>query len=117
MMAMPASDTVYTFSFTTDWFHTVKAVAPISVETVAVMRLIAGPMPERSATRRDTRNHTAAATALEIAASTLMRMATLGAIGRIEKNRPTMTNSGLPGGCGMPKVYAAAMYSLASHIA
>ncbi len=27
---MPASDTVYTFSFTTDWFQTVNAVAPIS---------------------------------------------------------------------------------------
>src|SRR6266550_5284555 len=25
------SDTVYTFSFTTDWFHTVNAVAPMRV--------------------------------------------------------------------------------------
>jgi hypothetical protein len=28
-----------------------------------------------------------------------------------------MTNSGFPGGWGSPKVYAAAMYSLVSHIA
>ena len=27
------------------------------------------------------------------------------------------TKSGLPGGCGMPSVYAAVMYSLVSHIA
>src|SRR3970282_787891 len=47
----------------------------------------------------------------------LTRIATLGAIGSSEKTRPRMTNSGLPGGCGSPKVYAAAMYSLASHIA
>ena len=56
-------------------------------------------------------------TALQIAARMLMRMATVGAIGRIEKTRPRMTNSGLPGGCGRPSVYAAAMYSLVSHIA
>ena len=30
MSAMPTSETVYTFSFTTDWFHTVNAVAPMS---------------------------------------------------------------------------------------
>ena len=27
---LPTSETVYTFSFTTDWFHTVNAVAPMS---------------------------------------------------------------------------------------
>src|SRR5688572_22939984 len=103
-IAIPASDTVYTFSFTTDWFQTVKAVAPMSVETAAVMRLVTGPRPARMATRRATRYQTAAATALDTAASTLMRIATLGAMGRIENTRPMMTNSGLPGGCGRPKV-------------
>src|SRR4249920_2914330 len=28
----------------------------------------------------------------------------------VENTRPMMTNSGLPGGCGIPIVYAAAMY-------
>src|SRR5687767_13356055 len=103
-MAMPARDTVYTFSFTTDWFQTVKAVAPMSVEIAAARRLVPGPRPACTATRRATRYQTAAATALDTAASTLMRIATLGAMGRIENARPTMTNSGLPGGCGMPNV-------------
>ena len=56
-------------------------------------------------------------TALQIAARMLMRTATVVAIGRIENTRPMMTKSGLPGGCGSPSVYAAAMYSLVSHIA
>ena len=56
-------------------------------------------------------------TALQIAARMLIRTATLDAIGRIENTRPMMTNSGLPGGWGSPSVYAAAMYSLVSHIA
>ena len=46
-----------------------------------------------------------------------MRVAMLGAIGRSEKTRPISTKNGLPGGCGSPRVYAAAMYSLVSHIA
>ena len=47
-----------------------------------------------------------------------MRVATLGPnSGMMEKTRPMSTNSGLPGGCGKPRVYAAAMYSLVSHIA
>src|SRR5262249_15130962 len=63
------------------------------------------------------RNQQPAAAALEIAASTLIRDPTVGPIGSSETARPTITNSGLPGGCGRPKVYAAAMYSLVSHIA
>lgn len=58
-----------------------------------------------------------AAAALERAASTLIRAATVDAIGNNEKTRPMITKNGLPGGCGSPKVYAAAMYSLVSHIA
>ena len=64
------------------------------------------------------RNHIPADTALQSAASTLMRVATLGPNnGMIVKTRPMSTNSGLPGGWGSPRVYAAAMYSLVSHIA
>ena len=63
------------------------------------------------------KGHIPAETALHTAARMLMRTATDDAIGRIENTRPTMTNSGLPGGCGIPSVYAAAMYSLVSHIA
>jgi hypothetical protein len=47
----------------------------------------------------------------------LIRTAMLEAIGRMEKTRPMITNNGLPGGWGSPSVYAAAMYSLVSHIA
>ena len=64
-----------------------------------------------------TRNHSPAAAALHKAARTLIRIATFGAIGRIAKNRPSKTKNGFPGGWGSPKVYAAAMYSLVSHIA
>src|SRR5690348_10662461 len=68
-------------------------------------------------TRSVMRNHIPADTALQIAARMLMRTATVDAIGRIENTRPRITNSGLPGGWGSPRVYAAAMYSLVSHIA
>ncbi len=37
--------------------------------------------------------------------------------GRIANVRPRSTKSGLPGGWGRPKTYAAEMYSLVSHIA
>jgi hypothetical protein len=46
-----------------------------------------------------------------------MRIATFGPIGSIEKTRPIRTKRGFPGGCGIPMMYAAAMYSLVSHIA
>ncbi len=58
-----------------------------------------------------------ALTALESAARRFTRMATFGAIGRIDATRPMSTKNGFPGGCGSPIVYAAAMYSLVSHIA
>src|SRR4051812_7206305 len=68
-------------------------------------------------TRSVIRNHMPADTALEIAASTLMRTAMELAIGRIANTRPMRTNRGLPGGCGRPSTVAAVMYSLVSHIA
>src|SRR3954468_1788251 len=70
-----------------------------------------------TSTRSVIRNHMPADTALQMAASTLMRTATLFAMGSTEKTRPIRTNSGFPGGCGRPRVYAAVMYSLVSHIA
>src|SRR5262245_64407248 len=70
-----------------------------------------------TSTRSVIRNHIPAETALQIAARMLILTAIDDAIGKIEKTRPMMTNSGLPGGCGRPSVYAAAMYSLVSHIA
>jgi hypothetical protein len=50
------------------------------------------------------RNHMPADTAEQIAARMLMRTAMLLAIGRMENTRPMMMNSGLPGGCGSPRV-------------
>ena len=60
------------------------------------------------------RNQTPAESALAIADMRFIRSAGVGAIGRSENVRPSMTNNGLPGGCGVPKVNAAAMYSPAS---
>ena len=104
MIAMPASDTVYTFSFTTDWFHTVNAVAPMSVATLAptIRRHRSGN--QLTSTRSVVRNHIAAATALQAAAKMLIRMATDPAIGNSDITRPSSTNSGLPGGWGRPSV-------------
>src|SRR5688500_19808646 len=70
-----------------------------------------------TSTRSVMRNHIPADTALETAASTLTRAAIVGATGSSVKNFPMSTKNGFPGGCGSPIVYAAAMYSLVSHIA
>src|SRR5439155_8949530 len=58
-----------------------------------------------------TRNQDPAAIALVTAASRLMRMAYPAASGSSPHVWAISTNSGLPGGCGMPSTYAAAMYS------
>ena len=100
--AMPVSETVYTFSFTTDWFHTVNAVAPITAANTA---------PAIRSQRDDSqsrkicsviRNQSPAAAALDTAARTLMRAATVDAIGSSENRCPMITKNGLPGGCGSP---------------
>src|ERR1017187_9427320 len=70
-----------------------------------------------TSTRSVIRNHDPAATELDNAARTFTRIAIVGAIGSSVKTRPSSTKNGFPGGCGMPSVYAAAMYSLVSHIA
>src|SRR6476661_7900598 len=115
-MAKNASETVYTFSFTTLWFHTVNAVALRRLATVAPASRVHRCVNQWANTRSATRNHTAAVPALHRAASRFTRTATL-PIGTSVATRPRSTNSGLPGGCGMPSVYAAVMYSLVSHIA
>ena len=63
------------------------------------------------------RNHIAADEALQSAARMFTFIATLPPIGRIEKTRPSRTKNRFPGGCGMPRMHAAAMYSLVSHMA
>src|SRR5690348_6569606 len=114
--AKKASDTVYTFSFTTLWFHTVKAVALSSAASAAPAYRVHRRVNHCASTRSATRNQTAAVPALQSAASRFTRTATL-PNGTSVATRPSSTNSGLPGGCGMPSVYAAVMYSLVSHIA
>jgi hypothetical protein len=108
---------VYTFSLTTDCDHTVKAVAPINAAnappTIRCQRSANQPTNTRSAIK----NHSPAVTALQMAASRFTRIAIDGAIGRMVNTRPNNTKNGLPGGCGSPSVYAAAMYSDVSHMA
>ena len=61
--------------------------------------------------RSPTRNQQPAAIALVVAASRLTRMANPAASGRRPQTCAIIVNSGLPGGCGIPSTYAAAMYS------
>src|SRR5215204_4086130 len=114
--AKNASETVYTFSLTTLWFHTVNAVALSTAASTEPTRRTHGTAIHCASTRSATRNQMPAARALHTAASRLTRYATP-PNGSREATRPSSTKSGLPGGCGIPSVYAAVMYSLASHIA
>ena len=73
--AIDSIETVYTFSFTVDWFHTVHEVAETSVPAAA-----ARSRPQRTGTmvrsqRSATRNQSAAETAPPKAAKRLMRLA------------------------------------------
>jgi hypothetical protein len=115
--ARPTRLTVYTFSLTTDWLQTVKAVAPMSAASEPPTIRCHRCGNQLTSTRSVIRNHMPADTALDTAARMLTRAATEPAMGSSEKKRPINTKNGLPGGCGMPRVYAAAMYSLVSHIA
>src|SRR5437868_4475018 len=108
--AIEKSETVYTFSFTVDWFHTDHDVAPTSTPPNAAakraQRLVTIPRSHRSATR----NQKPAAPALVKAANRLIRSAYDLASGSRPKVWAEMVNNGLPGGCGMPSTLAAAMY-------
>jgi hypothetical protein len=112
--AIESSETVYTFSFTTDWFHTLHEVAPTRAPPIAAPcrahRLGTMPRSQRSATR----NQNTAAPALVTAANRLIRTAYDSASGSSPKTWARTTNSGFPGGCGMPSTRAAAIYSDAS---
>ena len=95
-----------------------NAVAPISVATDAPARRIHFCGSQLTSTRSVIRNQAPAAIALDSAASMLSFTATdAPGIGRCANTLPISTKKGLPGGCGIPSTYAAAMYSLASHIA
>ena len=109
---------MYTFSFTTDWFQTVNAVAPMSTASAPPATRCHRRASQPTSTRSVTRNHIAAAPALQSAARMLIRAAGLvPGMGRMANTRPMSTKNGLPGGCGSPSTYAAARYSLVSHIA
>src|SRR5256712_14052187 len=109
--AMDSSDTVYTFSFTTDWFHTVNAVAATSAPATAARRRGSRAGTHARIQRSLTRNQHPAAIALVTPASRLIRIAYPAASGNKPQAWAMSTDSGLPGGCGMPGTYAAAMYS------
>jgi len=117
MIAMPISETVYTFSFTTLWFQTVNAVAPMRAARVPPMMRCHRCANQPTSTRSVMRNHMPAETALHTAARTLIRTAMDDEIGRMANTRPISTKRGLPGGWGIPNTWAAVMYSLVSHIA
>ncbi len=63
--------------------------------------------------RATAKNQKPAAAAEVVAASRLIRAATLRPVQPRSSSqaRPTTTNSGLPGGCGIPRMWAVAMYS------
>ncbi len=108
--------TVYTFSFTTDWFQVVNAVAAISAAAAAPTRAARSPPPPKRRMRCATRNQSAAEPAPIRALNRLTRTATESPVGARSSSqaRASRTKSGLPGGWGMPRMCAVAMYSLVS---
>ncbi len=73
--ANPMSEIVYTFSFTTDWFHTVNIVAPTNTAVPAPASRSHFPVNHRASTRSVIRNQNPADAALASAAMMLMRAA------------------------------------------
>src|SRR5690606_15774508 len=102
---------VYTFSFTVDWFHTVQLRAPARTPANAAARR--GPRAGRIGRiqRSATRNQNPAPAADVTAAKRLIRLAYSAASGISPQTCAMRVNSGLPGGCGIPSTFAAAMYS------
>src|SRR2546430_12018918 len=109
--AMERSDSVYTFSFTTDWFHTVNAVAALRAPATAARRRCSRAGTQLRIHRSPTRNQHPAAIALVTAASRLIRSAYAAATGRSPQVWAISVNSGFPGGGGMPSTDAGARYS------
>src|ERR1043166_8938124 len=109
--AIESSETVYTFSFTVDWFHTVHEVAPTSTPAKAAAQRTHRTLMMGWSQRSATRNQRPEARALVTAANRLIRTAYDAASGSRPKVWASRVNSGLPGGWGMPSTRAAAMYS------
>src|SRR6478752_1217415 len=74
-IAMVSIETVYTFSFTVDWFQTVQAVAEISTPAAAVTRRGTRSVTMVWSQRSSTRNQSPAEQALVAAAKRLIRTA------------------------------------------
>src|SRR5687768_15614275 len=113
---MVNSVTVYTFSFTLLWFHTVYAVPDTHTAVNAPTRRTVSLGVNDDRMRCTTRNQKNAAPALMNAENRLMRTATESPSGDSSSShaRASSTNSGFPGGWGMPRMCAVAMYSLVS---
>src|SRR5665213_1344216 len=73
--------------------------------------------PPRARTASINKNQVPAAIELHNAARILIRAAYDTGMGSRPNACAMRTNSGLPGGCGRPSTFAAAMYSLVSHSA
>src|SRR5947209_14184886 len=79
--AIESSDSVYTFSFTTDWFQTVNAVAAASAPAPAARRRGRRAGTHSRIQRSLTRNQHPAASGLVNAASSVMGSAEPAAVG------------------------------------
>src|SRR2546428_249462 len=112
--APESGDGVYPFSFTPDGSHRVNGGAEKTAPASAASRRGHMAGTHARSKRSPTRNQHPAATALVTAASKLIRIAYPAASGSKPQTCARIVNSGLPGGCGMPSTYAAAMYSEAS---
>ncbi len=101
---------------TTDWFQTVNAVAEINAADAAPRRRNSSSSEKKASTRWMTRNQKAAATAPFAAENRLILTAVGTGNGESSSShvRASSTNTGLPGGCGIPRMCAVAMYSLVS---
>src|SRR2546429_9699733 len=93
--AIESSDSVYTFSFTTDWFQTVNAVAAASAPATAARR-----RGRRAGTHSPIqpslpRNQHPAGIALLNPASRLMRIANPAAAGKKTQGGGTSPNTGI----------------------
>jgi hypothetical protein len=113
---MVKSETVYTFSFTVAWLHTVYAVAEMSTDTAAPPCRKTGRSVNVVRIRCTTRYQKNIVPAVMKAEKRLMRTAgdSPNGVRSTSHARASSTKSGLPGGWGMPRMCAVAMYSLVS---
>src|SRR2546428_12783518 len=96
--AIESSDSVYTFSFTTDWFQTVNAVAAASAPATAARRRGRRAGTHSRLQRSLTRNQHPAAIALGNAARRVMRIADPAPGGHQPPGGAVSTNNGVAGG-------------------